>query len=129
MRFTRKMKRDKKKAVNALEELLIIINQYFPKFYEWLNNLTDTRNQSYITYKVKTCLMVRILALCCGIQSMNGINDDFNTDQTIANINNILKENYVELPHKDTIQLVINELDYNELKEIQTKIIKKLIRC
>lgn len=35
----------------------------------------------------------------------------------------------VELPHKDTIQLVINELDYNELKEIQTKIIKKLIRC
>ena len=128
MRFTRKMKRDKKKAVNALEELLIIINQYFPKFYEWLNNLTDTRNQSYITYKVKTCLMVRILALCCGIQSMNGINDDFNTDQTIANINNILKENYVELPHKDTIQLVINELNHSELEEIQTKIIKKLIR-
>ena len=49
MRFTRKMRRELKKAVNPLEELLIIIKQYFPKFHSLLDNLTDTRNQSYIT--------------------------------------------------------------------------------
>ena len=128
MRMTRKMKRDKRKKINPLNELLTIINQYFPNFYNWLDNLTDNRNKSYITYDVKVCLVTRILALCSGIQSMNGISRDFNTDETINNINSILKENYIELPHKDTIQLVINELIFEELEEIQTKIIRTLIR-
>ena len=49
MRITRKMKRELKSAVNPLEELLIIIKQYFPKLTTWIDNLTDTRHKSYIT--------------------------------------------------------------------------------
>lgn len=86
-RITRKIKRELKKAVNPLEELLIISNQYFPKLHYMLDNLTDTRNQSYITYDIKICILTRILALCSGIQSMNQINRDFNTEETIQNIN------------------------------------------
>ena len=127
-RMTRKIKRELKNAVNPLDELLIIIKQYFPKFYHWLDNLTDTRNQSYITYDIKVCVLTRILALCCGIQSMNGISRDFNTDETIFNINNILNENYIELPHKDTLNNVIKELNFSELEKIQTHMIKSLIR-
>ena len=128
MKITRKMRRELRKAVNPLEELLITIKQYFPKFYVLLDNLTDTRNQSYVTYDLKICLVVRILALCCGIQSMNGIGRDFNTDETLENINRILNENYVELPHKDTLTNVINELNYGELEQIQTYMINTLIR-
>lgn len=128
MRITRKMRRELKKAVNPLEELLIIIKQYFPKFYSMLENLTDTRDQSYITYDLKICLIVRILALCSGIQSMNGIGRNFNTDETIENINNILNENYIELPHKDTLANVVNELKYDELENIQAYMIRALIR-
>ena len=128
MRMTRKMRRELKNAVNPLEELLIIIKQYFPKFYDLLNNLTDTRNQSYITYDLKICLVVRLLALCSGIQSMNGINRDFNTDEAIENINQILNESYVELPHKDTLVLIINQLNHEELENIQTYMIRTLIR-
>ena len=87
---------------------------YLPS-YDLLDELTDTRNQSYITYDLKICLLVRILALCSGIQSMNGIGKDFNTDETIENINNILNENYIELPHKDTLTNVVNELQFEEL--------------
>lgn len=128
MRITRKMRRELKKAVNPLEELLIIIKQYFPKFYSMLENLTDTRNQSYITYNLKVCLLVRILALCSGIQSMNGIGKDFNTDETIENINNILNENYIELPYKNTLTNVVNELKFEELENVQTYMIRALIR-
>jgi len=128
MNMTRKIKREMRKNVNALEELLIIIKQYFPKFYDWLDNLTDTRNQSYVTYDIKVCLVVRILALCCGIQSINKLGDDFNTDETIENINHILNENYIELPHKDTLTNIINELKYEELEQIQTNMIKILIK-
>lgn len=128
MRITRKMKRELKKAVNPLEELLVIIKQYFPKFYDWIDNLTDTRNQSYITYDLKICIVSQILALCSGIQSMNRLGRDFNSDETLKNINEILKSNYIELPHKDTIINIISEIKHIELEKIQTNMIKLLIR-
>ena len=128
MRVTRKMLREQKNNVNPLEELLIIIKQYFPDFYNWLDNLKDVRNQSYITYDIKVCILTRILALCSGINSMNEINKSFNTDQTLSNINNILNEHYIELPHKDTLTNVINMLQFKDLEDIQTKMISSLIR-
>lgn len=127
-RITRKMRRELKNAVNPLEELLIIMKQYFPQFTKWIDNLIDTRNQSYITYDLKVCLLTQILAFCSGYQSMNKIGRDFNSDIVINNINHILKTNYVELPHKDTLINVISEIKHFELEKIQTKIIKSLIR-
>lgn len=109
-RITRKMKRELKNAVNPLEELLIIIKQYFPKFTNWINNLTDTRNQSYIKYDFKFCLLTQILAFCSSYQSMNKIGKDFNSDIVISNINHILQNNYIKLPHKDTLINVISEI-------------------
>lgn len=127
-RITRKMRRERKNAVNPLEELLIIMKQYFPKLNNWIDNLTDTRNQSYITYDLKICLFTQILAFCSSYQSMNRIGRDFNSDIVIHNINQILKTNYIELPHKDTLINVISEIKFEELEEIQTNIIKTLIR-
>ena len=84
------MKRELKNAVNPLEELLIIIKQYFPKLTSWIDNLTDTRHKSYITYDFKICLLTQILAFCSSYQSMNKIGRDFNSDIVIDKINNIL---------------------------------------
>ena len=128
MRITRKMRRERKNAINPLEELLIIVKQYFPKLTSWIDNLTDTRHQSYITYDFKICLLTQILAFCSSYQSMNKIGRDFNSDIVINNINNILKTNYVELPHKDTLINVISEIKFEELERIQTNIIRTLIR-
>lgn len=128
MRITRKMRRERKNAVNPLEELLIIIKQYFPKLLTWIDNLTDTRHQSYITYDFKICLLTQILAFCSSYQSMNKIGRDFNSEIVIHNINNILKTNYIELPHKDTLINVISEIKHEELEKIQTNIIRTLIR-
>ena len=127
-RITRKMRRELKNAVNPLEELLIIMKQYFPKLTKWIDNLTDTRHQSYVTYDFKICLLTQILAFCSSYQSMNKIGRDFNSDIVIQNINNILKTNYIELPHKDTLINVISEIKFEELEKIQTKIINTLIR-
>lgn len=128
MKYTRKMKRELKNAVNPLEELLIILKQYFPKFYDLLDNLTDNRNHSYITYDVKICIITKLLSLCSGISSMNDLGRKFNTYEAINNINNILNSNYIELPHKDTIINVIKQLKFSDLEFIQTYMIKTLIR-
>ena len=127
-RITRKMRRELKQAVNPLEELLIIIKQYFPKLTSWIDNLTDTRHQSYITYDFKICLLTQILAFCSSYQSMNKIGRDFNSDIVIKNINHILKTNYIELPHKDTLINIISEIKFEELEKVQTNIIRTLIR-
>lgn len=76
-RITRKMIRKRKSAVNPLEELLIIIK---PKLNSWIENLTDTKNQSYITYDFKICLLIQILGFCYSYQSINSIGRDFNSD-------------------------------------------------
>ena len=104
------------------------MKQYFPKLTNWIDNLTDTRHQSYVTYDFKICLLTQILAFCSSYQSMNKIGRDFNSDIVIQNINNILKTNYIELPHKDTLINVISEIKFEELEKIQTKIINTLIR-
>lgn len=127
-RITRKMRRELKNAVNPLEELLIIMKQYFPKLTNWIADLTDTRNQSYVKYDLKVCFFTQILALCSAYQSMNKIGRDFNSDIVIDNINHILKTDYTELPHKDTLINVISSIKFEELEKIQTKIIKTLIR-
>ena len=127
-RVTRKMRRELKNAVNPLEELLIIMKQYFPKLTQWIDNLTDKRNQSYTKYDFKVCLLTQILAFCSSYQSMNKIGRDFNSDIVIENINNILKTNYIELPHKDTLINIISEIKFEELEKIQTNIIRTLIR-
>lgn len=127
-RVTRKMKRELKNAVNPLEELLIIMKQYFPKLFNLIDNLTDIRHHSYITYDIKICLLTQILAFCSKYQSMNSIGRDFNCDAVIEHINHILKTNYVELPHKDTLINVISTIQFEELEHIQTYIIKQLIR-
>ena len=38
------------------------------------SNLTDKRNKSYITYKMRTIIMTRLFSLLCGITTMTGIN-------------------------------------------------------
>lgn len=77
------MRRERKNAVNPLEELLIIMKQYFPKLTSWIENLTDTRHQSYIIYDFKICLLTQILAFCSSYKSMNKIDRDFNSDIVI----------------------------------------------
>lgn len=104
------MRRERKNTVNPLDELLIIIKQYFTKLTKWIDYLINIRHQSYVTYDLKICLLTQILAFCSSYQSMNKIGRDFNSDIVIEIINNILKTNYVELPHKDTLINVISEI-------------------
>ena len=51
--MNRKERREKAKEVNLLEEVVGIIRQYFPKLLMMFENLTDVRNQSYVTYKMR----------------------------------------------------------------------------
>lgn len=125
--LTRKMIREMKSHTNPLEQLIIIIKNVFPSLLDDLSKLTDIRNQSYIEYSIQEITLIRLIALCCGIQSMKEIVTKLDKEEFIYNINQILDTNLIEFPCDDTISNVINSIDIMELDKLRTKLTKKLI--
>ena len=103
--MNRKMRRELRKNKNLVKELYSIIQKYLPKLLQKFEELTDTRNQSYITYSMKTICVTRLFGLLCGLTTMADISkDNFNTDICIENLSTICKQNFTELPYLETIQ-------------------------
>lgn len=92
------------------------------------DNLTDTRNQSYTTYKMKTICVIRLFGLLCGLTTMTDISsDDFNYDNCMKNLSKICNQDLEELPYWETIQDVFININTDELINIQKYIVKALI--
>ena len=103
MFLNRKEKRNKKKEINILNDLIIVINKYFPELIKKFNGLTDSRNQSYVKYQMKVIFIVRLMGLMCEMKSMQGMTRELNTEEAIQNIARICNLELDEIPHCDTI--------------------------
>ena len=126
--MNRKEKRNKSKELNILNDVITIINQYFPELIEKFEELTDLRHQSYVTYKMKVIFMVRLLALMCEIKTMHDLSRKLNTEEAIKNIAQICGLELNEIPHCDTINDVFKNIDVKEIEKIRKYMIVKMIR-
>ena len=127
--MNRKERRKLRKDKDLVKELYSIINKYLPKLLYMFDNLTDARNQSYTTYKMKTICVTRLFGLLCGLTTMTDISsDDFNSDNCIKNLSKICNQDLEELPYWETIQDVFININTDELRNIQKYIVKVLIR-
>ena len=126
--MNRAEKRKKLKEINMLNEIVAIIKKYFPELINMFNNITDLRNQSYITYQMKVIFMVRLLGLMCEIKSMHEMTSELNTEEAIENIARICGLQLEEIPHCDTINNVFEQVKVEEIEEIRKYIITRLIR-
>lgn len=121
----RKLVKDK----NLIKEMMKIIHKYFPQLTSLFSELTDKRNKSYITYKMRTIIMTRLFVLICGITTMTEISSTtFNKEETIKNLSAICNQNLKEVPDWQTIQDVMEQLDIKEIEDIRKYIVKALIR-
>ena len=126
--MNRKERRNLRKDKDLIKELYSIIVKYLPKLLDMFENLTDVRNKSYVTYKMKTICVTRLFALLCGLTTMTDISNDFNSDNCIKNLSKICGQNLEEIPYWETIQDVFINMNTNELRNIQKYIVKTLIR-
>ena len=124
----REQKRQLLKDKNLLNELRKIILKYFPDLMPLFSKLTDKRHKSYITYNMRTIIMTKLFALLCGITTMNGINEEFKTERAIKNLSIICNQQLKEIPDWQTIQDVIEQLDYDEIDNIRKYMFKALLR-
>lgn len=127
--MNRKERRKLRKDKDLVKELFSIIMKYLPKLLDMFENLTDDRNQSYVTYKMKTICVTRLFGLLCGLTTMTDISsDDFNSDNCIKNLSKICNQDLEEIPYWETIQDVFINIKTEELRNIQKYIVKSLIR-
>lgn len=126
--MNRKEKRIKKSELNILNDLVTVINQYFPELIKKFNGLTDLRNQSYIKYQMKVIFIVRLMGLMCEMKSMQGMTRELNTEEAIQNIAEICGLELEEIPHCDTINDVFEKVKVEEIEKIRKYMITKLIR-
>lgn len=126
--MNRREKRKIRKEINIFLDVVKIIKQYFPQLTQKLNELTDTRHQSYVEYQMSVITVTRLLGLLCGIKSMRETTEKFDTDETIRNIATLIEIELEEIPHYDTINNVFEKLDINELRKIQKYMVNRLIR-
>ena len=116
--MNRAEKRAKFNEINVFNEVVSIIRGYFPDLINKLNNLTDLRNQSYITYQMKVIFMVRLLGLMCEIKSMHEMTNELNTEKAIENIAKIYGLELEEIPHCDKINNIFEQVRVEEIEEI-----------
>ena len=123
------MRRDLRKDKDLIKELYSIIVKYLPELFNMFQNLTDIRNQSYVTYKMKTICVTRLFGLLCGLTTMTDISSDkFNSDNCIKNLSKICNQHLEEIPYWETIQDVFININTEELRNIQKYIVKCLLR-
>lgn len=126
--MNRREKRKIKKEIEIFSDVVKIVKQYFPGLSKKLNELTDTRHQSYVEYQMSIITITRLLGLLCGIKSMRETTEKLDTEETIKNIGNILEIELEEIPHYDTINNVFEKINIEELRKIQKYMVNRLIR-
>ena len=81
--ITREQKRALMNDKIFINEIRKIIIKYLPQLTSMFSKLTDKRHKSYITYNMRTIILTKLIALICGITTMKGINDEFNTEKQL----------------------------------------------
>ena len=126
--MNRRERREKKKELNVLGEVITIVKQYFPELINKFEGLTDGRHQSYVKYQMKVVFIVRLMGLMCEIKTMHEITRELNTKEAIENIATICGLELEEIPHCDTINNIFKEVKVEEIEEIRKYMIVRMIR-
>jgi hypothetical protein len=128
-KMTRKQKRKKENEINYFGEFSKIKNHFFKDLNKKLAIVKDKRNQNYVTYAPEIILFTVIMKNVSGIVSMNKMTKDFNNDAVIENIAASLGyDSLEEIPHYDTINNFLKELEVSELEKIRDYMIRELFR-
>lgn len=104
-------------------------HHFFKEFPDWLNEMTDPRNESYIKYRQSDLVTLGIMKNVCGIESMRQMNEKFNETVCIQTLS-ILSGNkqLEELPDYGTLNYYLAQLSPECLSDLRKKMITTLIR-
>ena len=120
---------ERKKHDKGIVEFIKIVRHFFGELNEWIEEMEDPRNESYITYSQKDFFYMGCLKNACSVESMKKMEDLFNEENCIRALGILSgNEELDEMPHCDTLNYYLSKLSPECLGEIRTKMIRKLIK-
>lgn len=127
--MTKKEKRDRKKKDRGIVDFMMLTNHFFKDLNQWIEEMEDPRNQSYITYTQSDLGYLAILKNVCSQYSMRQMEENFNEDICIDTLR-IMSGNkkLEEIPHYDTLNYYFERLSPTCLSDLRKKMVNSLIR-
>lgn len=127
--ITKAKKRTVKNKDRGIVELIRIIHHFFRELPKWIDEMSDPRNPSYITYSQSDLVLMGILKNVCAVKTMHSMEEQFN-EETCMDTLKILSgdPDLAEMPHSDTLNYYLEKLSPNCLADVRKQMIKSLIR-
>ena len=127
--MTKKEKRERKKQDKGIVDFMMVTNHFFHDLREWIAEMDDPRNQSYITYQQTDLSYMAILKNVCGQYSMREMEENFNKENCIRTLRLMSgNQELNEMPHYDTLNYYLEKLSPECLSELRKKMVVSLIR-
>ena len=127
--MTKKEKRERKKQDKGIVDFMMVTNHFFHNLREWIAEMDDPRNSSYITYQQTDLNYMAILKNICGQYSMRSMEESFNEQNCIRTLSLMSgNQKLEEMPHYDTLNYYLERLSPECLSELRKKMVVSLIR-
>lgn len=126
---TKAIKRKYKEQDKGILGIMLIMKHFFKHLTEWIEEMEDPRNISYITYSQSDYVYMGILKNLCGVRTMHSMEEQFNASACIRTLG-ILSGNteLAEIPHSDSLNNYLKKLSPQCLAGIRKRMIKSLLR-
>jgi len=126
---TRKSQREKEKKINFFGEFIKLQKHFFKDILKHLKSVKDPRHKSYTQYDSDVILFTMIMKNACSVLSMSNMTEKFNKEECIENIAQVLgNETLEDLPHYDTINNFLCNLETEEIEKIRDYMINELFK-
>lgn len=122
-------KRKKKEKDHGIVDFMKIVYHFFKELPSWINEMTDPRNLSYITYTQADLVWMGILKNVCSVLTMRSMEEQFNEKQCIHTLRIFSGDHRLEeMPHCDTLNYYLEKLSPSCLSDLRRRMVKSLIR-
>lgn len=127
--MTKKEKRERKEKDLGIVDFMMVTNHFFRSLREWISEMNDPRNRSYITYTQTDLIYMGILKNICGQYTMREMEENFNKDNCIDTLRIMSGDTKLEeMPHYDTLNYYLEKLSPDCLSDLRKRMVTSLIR-
>lgn len=129
----RRARKKKREPIPQLGEAFAEnLTHFFPGFSSWLAGLSDDRCQGKTVYPKEFCIWSGLSIFMQALRSRRQFDyeaeADLDSGTLLANLNTLAGTQEEDIPHGDTVADYLSVLPYQELEQIPSKMVHRLIR-
>lgn len=110
-------------------ELAIVLGHFFPQLSAWLGEVRDPRQSGRAAFPLKVLLLLGVLMFLSHTGSRNHFNDSVRDALEMAKtMARLLGCEVEDIPHLDTLEKILRNVDSALLEVLLAKLIRRLIR-